>query len=57
LQVDIRAANFRDFDFEECGIRFEIGLDNFTNFDRRVWVRDNGDEWHAGRIYCITTSR
>jgi hypothetical protein len=57
LHVNIRAANFRDFDFEEGGIRLEIRFGDFTNFDRCVGLWDNGDQWHGGRIYCITTSR
>jgi hypothetical protein len=57
LQVNIRAANFRDFDFKERGVWFEIGFAHFTNFDRCVWFRDDGDQWHGGRIYCITIFR
>src|SRR5215213_1813583 len=57
LQVNIRAANFRELDFKERGVWLEIRFDNFTNFEGFVWFGDDGDEWHGERIYCITTSR
>jgi hypothetical protein len=48
--MNIRAANFRDFDFEQRGVWFEIGFYDFTHFDWRMRFGDYGNERHGGRI-------
>ena len=53
LQVNISSANFRYFDLEQSGIRFEIGFCDLTHLDWRVWAGDYGDQWHCDRRYCI----
>jgi hypothetical protein len=50
LQMDIGSANFGKFHLKQRRIDFEIGLRNFTHFDRSVWFGDYGNEWHVRRI-------
>jgi hypothetical protein len=53
LEVNISSTNFRQLDLEKRGIRFEIGLGDLAQLDRRVRFRDYGDQWHYERRYCI----
>jgi hypothetical protein len=57
LEIDVSAANFRDFNSEQRRVGFEIRFANFTYLDRRVWFGNDGDEWHDAIEYCIKLSR
>ena len=34
LEIDVSTAHFRDFNSEQCGVRFELGFDNFTHLEK-----------------------
>ncbi len=53
LQIDIRAANVGEFNFEECRIHFQFGRIDFAQFNRGIWFRDNGDERHRKSVYIF----
>ena len=57
LQVNVCAANFRDFNREQRGVGFEIGFDNFTYLDACVRFGNYCDKWHDAIEYCIKLSR
>jgi hypothetical protein len=44
LDVNIRSANFRDFDREQRGITLEFRLGDFTHLDARVGFGDYSDK-------------
>jgi len=46
LKINIGATDFRQFDLEQGRVLFEHGFRNFTEFYRRVWLRDYGDQRH-----------
>jgi len=50
LYVNVCSANFGEFDFEQCGVRLELRLGNFTYFEWGVGLGDYGNEWHVERI-------
>jgi len=61
--VHVSAADFRQLDFEQCRIAFEIRFGNVTQFDGAVWFRDNGNDRHQSGPHlngnhniCIRTS-
>jgi hypothetical protein len=44
LQVNIRAANFRNLDREQSGVAFQLRLGNFAHLDARVWFGNYSDK-------------
>jgi hypothetical protein len=57
LDMNVCAANFRDYNGEQRGVRFEIGFDNFTHLNRCIRFGDYCDKWHDAIEYCIKLSR
>ena len=46
LKIDIGTTNFREFDLKQSRVLFELRLRNVAEFDGRVGLRDDGDDWH-----------
>jgi hypothetical protein len=40
LEINVSAADFRDFDREQCGVTLKLWFVNFTDLDARVWFGD-----------------